>query len=356
MTQRAALSTTGQRPSTAMSLLLKGSPILAVILALLLGALIIAAVGVSPLAAYQAMVKGAFGSPRALTQASLRAVPLLLISLGLVLAFRSRIWNIGAEGQLYMGAWAAALFALSFPDLPPALMLMGLLLVGFAGGALWGLVPALLRAYLGANEIVTSLLLNYVAIFWVSYQVRLPMKDPTSFLPQSAVLPASASLPVLPGTRLHMGVILGLILVPAIAFILWKTPLGYRLRVVGSNPNAARFAGINVPLHIIIVMVISGGLAGIAGMIEVAGVHHRLIQDISPGFGFTAIVVALLGQLHPAGALLAAYFFASLVIGADSMQRIVGLPVALTEVIQALVVLFVLASEAFRRRVRRVVG
>ncbi|MGQ9517916.1 MAG: ABC transporter permease [Anaerolineae bacterium] len=331
-------------------MLLTTSPILAVLFALLLGALIIASVGVNPLAAYQSMVKGAFGSPRALTQAALRAVPLLLISLGLILAFRSRIWNIGAEGQLYMGAWVATLFALSFPSLPPAVMLAGLLLAGFVGGAVWGLVPALLRAYLGANEIVTSLLLNYVAIFWVSYQVRLPMKDPTSFLPQSAVLPTPAALPVLPGTRLHMGVVLALALIPIIAFILWRTPLGYRLRVVGSNPDAARFAGINVPLHIIIVMVISGGLAGAAGMIEVAGVHHRLIQDLSPGFGFTAIVVALLGQLHPAGALLAAYFFASLVIGADSMQRVVGLPVALTEVIQALVVLFVLASEVVRRR------
>lgn len=350
MTGKTALSSADGRPALAKSILLTASPILAVLFALLLGALIIASVGVNPLTAYQSMVKGAFGSPRALTQAALRAVPLLLISLGLILAFRSRIWNIGAEGQLYMGAWVATLFALSFPSLPPAVMLAGLLLASFVGGAVWGLVPALLRAYLGANEIVTSLLLNYVAIFWVSYQVRLPMKDPTSFLPQSAVLPTPAALPVLPGTRLHMGVVLALALIPIIAFILWRTPLGYRLRVVGSNPDAARFAGINVTLHIIIVMVISGGLAGAAGMIEVAGVHHRLIQDLSPGFGFTAIVVALLGQLNPMGALLAAYFFASLVIGADSMQRVVGLPVALTEVIQALVVLFVLASEVVRRR------
>lgn len=326
------------------------SPILAVLCALALSAIIIALVGVSPLDAYGALVKGALGSPRALTQTALRSGPLLLISLGLILAFRSKIWNIGAEGQFYMGALTAAWFALTFPNLSPPAMLLALLAAGFIGGALWGLIPALLRAFLGANEIVTSLLLNYVAMFFISYLVRSPLKDPTSFLPQSAPMPASAAIPLIPGTRLHLGIVLAVLCAPLIAWIVWRTPLGYRIRVVGANPDAARFAGISVPLNIILVMVLSGGMAGVAGMFEVAAVHHRLMEGISPGFGFTAIVVALLGQLNPFGAVLSSFFFASLVIGADAMQRVVGLPVALTEVIQALVVLFVLASEYMRRR------
>jgi general nucleoside transport system permease protein len=325
-------------------------PLAAVALALLLCAVIIALVGTNPLDAYRALARGAFGSTRAATQTAIRAAPLLLIALGLTLAFRSKVWNIGAEGQFFMGALAASWFALQFDSLPPAIMLPAMVAVAFLGGALWGLIPALLRAYMGANEIVTSLLLNYVAAFFVAYLVRSPMKDPNYFLPQSAPLPAAATIPLLGNSKLHAGIILALVCVPIIYLILWKTPLGYRLRVVGSNPDAARYAGISVERSIITVMLISGGMAGIAGMVEVAAVHHRLMTGISAGFGFTAIVVALLGQLNPLGVLVAAYFFASLVIGADSMQRVVGLPVSLTEIIQALVVLFFLAGDHFSKR------
>jgi len=329
-----------------------GIPLASVALALLLCAIIIALLGTNPLDAYRSLARGAFGSERAITQTAIRAVPLLLIALGLTLAFRSKVWNIGAEGQFFMGALAATWFSLQFETLPVYVMLPAMTVVAFIGGALWGLIPALLRAYMGANEIVTSLLLNYVAVFFVNYLIRSPMKDPDYFLPQSAPLPDAATLPLIGDTRLHAGIIIALICVPLIYLILWKTPLGYRLRVVGSNPDAARYAGISVERSIITVMVISGGLAGIAGMVEVAAVHHRLMAGISPGFGFTAIVVALLGQLNPMGVLFASYFFASLVIGADSMQRVVGLPVSLTEVIQALVVLFFLAGDYFSKRRR----
>ncbi len=324
-------------------------PALAVLLSLALGVVLILVVRVNPLDAYRALVKGAVGSPRALVQAALRTTPLLLISLGLTLAFRCKAWNIGAEGQFFMGALAASWLGLALDGWPAWLLLPAMVVVAWLAGAAWAVIPGFLKAKRGTNEIVTSLLTNYVAIFFVSYLVRAPMKDPEYYLPQSAPLGPAATLPFIPGTRLHIGLLLALLCVPLVYLILWKMPLGYRLRVVGTNPEAARYAGISVPSHIVIAMVLSGGLAGVAGMVEVSGVHHRLMTGISPGFGYTAIVVALLGQLNPVGVLLAAYFFASLVIGADSMQRVVGLPVALTEVIQALVVVFVLASDYLTR-------
>lgn len=327
-------------------------PVLAVLLSLVVGAIFILAVRVNPLAAYGALFKGAVGSPRALIQTALLATPLLLISLGLTLAFRSTVWNIGAEGQFFMGALAATWVGLTFSGWPMWLLLPLMVVAGWLFGAAWAAIPGLLKAKQGANEIVTSLLLNYVAIFFINYLVRLPLKDPEYYLPQSASLVEAAILPPIPGTRLHIGLVLALLCVPLVYLLLFKTPLGYRLRVVGANPEAGRYAGINVPAHIVIAMMLSGGLAGIAGMVEVSGVHHRLMSGISPGFGYTAIVVALLGRLHPVGALLASFLFAALVIGADSMQRIVGLPVALTAVIQALVVLFILASDYLARRWR----
>ena len=327
-------------------------PAMAVLLSLVIGALLIMVVRVNPLDAYGALFQGAFGKVRALTQLALRATPLLLIGLGLTLAFRSRVWNIGAEGQFYMGAVAATWLGLTLTGWSTWLVLPAMLAAGAVAGAAWGAIPGLLKAKRGTNEIVTSLLMNYVAIFFISYLVRLPMKDPEYYLPQSATLDQAATLSMIPGTRLHIGLLIALVCVPLVYLLLWKTPLGYRLRVVGSNPDAARYAGINVAAHIVMAMALSGAFAGVAAMIEVAGVHHRLMVGISPGFGYSAIVVALIGRLNPIGVLVAAFFFASLVIGADSMQRVVGLPVSLTDVIQGLVVLLVVASDYLARRWR----
>jgi len=327
-------------------------PLAAVLLSLVVGAFLIMLVQVNPLDAYGALAKGALGTVRAVTQVALRSVPLLLIGLGLLLAFRCKVWNIGAEGQFFMGALAATWVGLSFGSWPAWVVLPAMLVAAGLAGAAWGAIPGLLKARRGTSEIVTSLLLNYVAILFVSYLVRLPMKDPQYYLPQSAPLGDAATLFLIPGTRLHAGLLIALVCVPLVYLVLWKTPFGYRLRVVGANPTAARYAGIDVAAHVVAAMVLSGGLAGVAGMIEVAGVHHRLMTGISPGFGYTGIVVALLGRLHPIGVLLAAYFFSSLTIGADSMQRVVGLPVALTDIIQALVVLFVLASDYVTQRKR----
>lgn len=337
-----------RRPSLLIEIL---TPVLAVALALAVGAFLILVVGVSPLVAYVALVRGAFGSANSLTQIVLKATPLLLIGLGLTVAFRCKVWNIGAEGQFYMGALAATWVGVSFGGIPTPLMLPLVGVAGFTGGALWGVIPAVLKIKRGVNEIISTLMMNYIAIFFLSYLVRLPLKDPDYYLPQTAAISSLSELPFLfPGSRLHAGIVVALLCVPLIYFVLWKTTLGYRIRAVGANPDAARYAGMNIARNIIMAMIISGGLAGLAGMVEVAGIHHRLLVGISPGYGYTAIVVALLGKLNPIGVMLAAYLFAVLVIGADSMQRILGIPVTIVVAIQALVILFVLGSEAFSRR------
>ncbi|MCL4458938.1 MAG: ABC transporter permease [Chloroflexi bacterium] len=335
--------------------LLRGlfSPLIAIILALGMGALLILGSGVNPLAAYRALFLAAFGGPLSLSEVLVRTIPLLLIGLGLTIAFRCRVWNIGAEGQLYIGALAATWLALTFSDIPGLLLLFLMFVISFLAGAFWGAIPGALKAKFGVSEIITSLMLNYVAFFFVSYLVRVPLKNPQYYLPETAHIPEATQLPILiPKSSLHLGIVVPLLCVPLVYILLWKTVLGYKIRAVGISPQAARYAGINVARYIILAMVLSGGLAGLAGMIEVAGVQYRLTAYISSQYGFTAIVVALLGRLHPVGVLFAAFLFAALIVGADAMQRVVGLSVNLVYVIEGLVVIFVLGSEALRRRRR----
>lgn len=326
-----------------------GPPVAGALVALLLGAVLIALSGTDPLAAYQAMLKGAFGGKRQLTETALKATPLLLIGLGLTVAFRARVWNIGGEGQFYMGALFGSFIALRFTALPAAILIPAMLVAGVLGGALWGLIPALLRTRRGISEIISTLMLNYVALFIIEYVARVLLRDPNGFLPESAQFVKAARLPGLFGTRLHLGVFVALLLIPLIYYLIWRTPVGFRLRAVGSRASVARFAGISVERSIIFVLVFSGGLAGLAGIIEVSFLHTRLKGGISGGYGFTGILVALLGRLHPVGVLFAAIFFSALTIGANTMHTLIGLPVTLADVIQALIVLFVVGFDAFFR-------
>ena len=313
---------------------------------------IILLVGVNPIEAYLALVVGAFGSSRGLTETILQAVPLLLIALGLVLAFRCQVWNIGAEGQYLIGALSATWVGLAWGESLPSLVILPLMFIaGALGGGVWGAIPGILKAKRGLSEIVVSLMLNFVAFYGLAYLVRVPLKNPEYFLPHTAPLPEAARLLLLGGPRLHIGVIIALVAVGLVYFILWRTSLGYELRAVGANPTAAEAAGIHVSRSIVLAMVLSGMFAGVAGMIEVAGVHHFLSQDISIGYGFTAILIAILGQLNPFGVLLAAFFFASLQIGADYMQRAVQLQKALVGFIQATLVLFFLVGTVLAKRV-----
>jgi ABC-type uncharacterized transport system permease subunit len=326
-----------------------GPAILGTLIALLAGFLIIALSGSNPLVAYQAMWRGAFGGSRQLTETALKATPLLLIGLGLTVAFKARVWNIGAEGQYFMGAMFGSFVALHYATLPAAILIPLMLMAGMVGGAIWGLIPALLRTQRGMNEIITTLMLNYVAIFLVEYVSRGPLQDPNGYLPESAQFVKAARLAGLFGTRIHLGVIIALILVPVIYVLIWRTPLGFRLRAIGSRATVARFAGIDVNRGILFVLLFSGALAGLAGIIEVSYLHSRLKGSISGDYGFTGILVALLGRLHPVGVLVAAIFFAALTIGSDSMHTITGLPATLADAIQALMVLFVLGVDAFFR-------
>ena len=326
-----------------------GPPLLGGVIALLLGAVLIALSGTDPLTAYQAMLRGAFGGKRQLTETALKATPLLLIGLGLTVAFKARVWNIGGEGQYFMGALFGSIIALRFTELPAIVLIPLVLVAGIIGGAVWGLVPALLRTRRGINEIISTLMLNYVAVFIVEYVARVPLRDPNGYLPESAQFVKNARLAGMFGTRLHLGVLFALVLIPLIYLLIWRTPVGFRLRAVGSKASVARFAGIFVERSIIFVLVFSGGLAGLAGIMEVTYLHSRLKGGISGGYGFTGILVALLGRLHPAGVLFAAIFFSALTIGANTMHTLTGLPVTIADVIQALIVLFVVGFDALFR-------
>lgn len=327
------------------------APLAGALLGLLIGALLIGATGANPVAAYATLLKGALGGQRPLIETFLKTGPLLLMGLGLTVAFRCKVWNIGGEGQYFMGALAGAAIGLAFQTTLPAVILIPLMaLGGMAGGALWAGLAALLKIRFNVNEIITTLMLNYIAEYAVLYLARGPLKDAESFLPQSAQLVGAARLPTLFGTRLHIGVLVALLLIPVIYLLLWKTPLGFRIRAIGASPTVAYAAGMNVTWGLAFALLLSGALAGLTGMTEVSALHTRLKDGISGNYGFTGILVALLGRLHPVGVFVAALFFAILAIGAQSMHSVFGLPIALAQMVQALVVLFVLIVDALARR------
>ncbi len=324
-------------------------PLLGAILALALGGILIALAGVNPLKAYQVMVFEAFGGTRQLTETILKATPLLIIGLGLTVAFRSKVWNIGAEGQYYIGALCGSIVALTLPNLSPWLLIPLMLIAGGIGGMLWSGIAGLLHIKRGMNVIICTLMLNYIAILLVQYVARSPLRDPNGFLPESTQFSAAAQIPTLFGGRLHLGVVLALVLVLVIYILLWRTPLGFKLRAVGSRASVARTAGMNVTGSILTALMLSGALAGIAGIIEVSYTYTRLKGNISGGYGFSGILVALLGQLHPVGVLIAAVLFSALTIGAEGLQVSLQVPAAVSQVIQALVVLFVIVGDAIAR-------
>ncbi|HBY94528.1 MAG TPA: ABC transporter permease [Chloroflexi bacterium] len=328
-------------------------PIVSLLLALLFGAILLAAVGAPPLETYRAMLVGAFGSSYALSETLVKAIPLMLTGLAVSIAFRMLFWNIGAEGQLAMGGFAAAGIALfgppAFPWIPQALWLPLIIVGGFLVGALWGLIPAMLKAYLRVNEIITTLMFNYIAILWVEYLFYGPWKDPKGFgFPGTAPFPEYTWLPRLVG-RVHIGLLFALVAAFAIWLILGRTKWGYEIRLIGENPAAARYAGISISRNILLVMILSGGLAALAGVTEVTGISHRLQQGLTVGNGFTAIIVAWLAKLNPWGVLLVAFFLAGLLVGGDQIQITMGLPASMALVLQGAIFFFILGGDIFTR-------
>lgn len=327
-----------------------GAPVIGVLVGLLIGGLLILLAGANPIEAYASMLDGAFGGKRQIEETLLKAAPLLLMGLGLTAAFRARVWNIGGEGQFYMGALAGGVIALYFPHWPRPLLILTMLGAGLLGGALWAGLAGLLKVRRGISEIISTLMLNYIAILFMEYMARGPLQEPGGFLPESAQFDPAARMPVFFDTRVHLGVLLSVLLVPAVYALLWSTPLGFRLRAVGSRLSVARYAGINVERMILFALMFSGALAGLAGIIEVSTLHTRLKGSISGGYGFTGILVALLGRMHPVGVAVASLFFAALTIGAQSMHVTYGLPVTLANAVQAIMVLCVLAADAIAHR------
>jgi ABC-type uncharacterized transport system permease subunit len=331
-------------------------PILAVLAALLIGAVMMALLHVDPLQGYLELMSGAFGSVSGLTQSIVKATPLLLVGLGIVIAFRANVINIGGEGQIILGALAGTWFSLAFRDWPGWLLIPATMLSGFLAGGMWGFIPGILKARLGVNEILSTVMMNAIALQLMNYLLRGPMMDPIelakgTFLAQSERLPESVWLPrLVPQTQLHTGAILAIVLAVAVYIFLWRTTIGYRIRAVGLNPDAARYAGIRVPFYQALSLTLAGGFAGLAGVIEVIGVQHRLLQGISSGYGFSGIVAALFGGLHPLGAIPASFLFGGLLVGADKMQRAVQVPSALIDTLLGLIVLFVVGSGLLARR------
>ena len=326
-----------------------GAPVLGALVGLSIGAFLILVTGSNPIDAYWVMFKGAFGGSRQITETLLKTTPILLIGLGMTVAFRARVWNIGGEGQYFIGALLGGLIALYWTGLPQPFLWLVILLAGSLGGMLWALIPAVFKIRFGMSEIISTLMLNYIATLLMMYLTRGPLQEPGGVLPVSAKFASITMLPVFPGTRVHLGVFLAFILVPLIYVLLWKTPLGFRLRAVGSRASVAQYAGINVNRAILTALLISGGLAGIAGITEVLMIHTRLKGTISGGYGFSAILVALLGRMNPIGVLLASIFFAALIIGAETMHVLSGVPPELADAIQAVIVLSVLAVHAWTR-------
>jgi general nucleoside transport system permease protein len=326
------------------------SSLAAILLALVTGGVLMAVAGGDPLAAYGSLVEGAVGSPFAIGQVLTQAVPLIIIGLGVALAFRGRVYNIGAEGQLFAGALTGGSVAILLPVSSGPLLWLLAALAGTAGGALWGGIVGVLRARWSVNEVITSLLLNYVAVLLFTYVVRKPMRDPGATALQGRVIPSEAKLPTVPELFVHDGVFLALVLVPLFAYLMTRTPFGFRVGMLGHNAEAARAAGVSPGRLIVALMLISGGLAGLAGVLQILGVSGRLDATISQGYGFTAIVVALLGRLSATGVLLGALFLAALSAGGQAMSVAQELPYAIVLAIQGVFVVFLLIADRLGRR------
>lgn len=367
-------------------------PLIAVIGALLVGAVVLVLLDTNPVEAYTAMFSGAFANKNGLADTMVKAIPLLLVGLGIVIAFRANVINIGAEGQLIVGALLATYLAVELGDTwPNYIVIIISLIAGALVGGLWAGIPGYLKAYLNVNEILSTIMMNQIAIQVGFFLLRGPMIDPKEVeagtnIPHSARLPRPTDLPrftdiagwfgftdsakdlnltgfqgevyglLVEPTRLHTGFFIAIIMAILVYIFLWRTTIGYRIRAVGLNPAAARYAGMQVPRTIILSMGLSGAFAGLAGAVEILGLHHRMFEPlaVSAGYGFSGIVVALFGKLHPIGAIPASILFGGLLVGGDKMQRAVQVPQVFVTALLGLIVLFVVSSEIWsRRRVRR---
>ncbi len=344
-----------ERRETVPLALVATAPLVAIFAALVLAAGLIGAAGVNPLSAYAEMLRGALGSRLSITEMLTRATPLILTGLAAAVAFRARLWNIGGEGQFYVGALVTAWIGHSL-GLPGPIGIAVLMVCGMAAGALLLAGPAYLRLRFGVDEVVTTLLLNFIVILFVGLMIEGPLRDPLAFgWPQSVPVDSDYRLPdLVPRTRLHIGLLFAIAAAGVVWLVLTRTVFGVETRAAGLNARAAAFAGISLPRTIMGVALVSGALAGLAGAVEVMGVTGGVTTTMSPGFGYAGIVVAMLAALHPAGVVAAAIFVATVFVGADAMSRATGVPSFIADVIVALSLLTMLVALLFTTyRLRR---
>ncbi len=333
----------------------------AIAVSLVLGGIVLQMVGGNAWAAYRHIARNAFGNVGVLSDTVVKAIPLMIIGLALTVAFRMKLWNIGAEGQFFMGAFGASLVVLGglVPETAPRwLMLAAMALSGMLFGALWGFIPGYLKAKLRVNEIITTLMLNYIAVAWNNFFIFGVWSEAgfqmSRVFPKNAWLPRLADyarqVPALRGLTAHLGLAFGLAAAVLVWYILYRSRWGYEIRLIGDNPRAAQYAGLNIVRNTVLVLMFSGGLAGLAGMSEIAGVVHRLQGAISPGYGFTAIIVAWLARLNPALVVLVSILFGGLLLAGREIQ-----PAGIPRLIQGIILFALIASEVLLRyRVRLV--
>jgi len=336
--------------------------VLAVLLAFVIGGVVIQLAGGQPIKAYQHIFEAAFGSVGVLNDTLVKATPLILTGLACALAFQMKLWNIGAEGQFYLGAWGASavvLIPLLPANTPRIIMILAMLVAGFICGALWGLVPGYLKAKFNVNEIISTLMMNYIAVSWTLFWVfgawseggfqMSPVFPKTAWLPR--LTDYARQFPALGGLTVHLGLLFGVLAAVAVWFIIKRSRWGYEIRLIGDNPRAAKYAGINIVRNTVLVMMLSGGLAGLAGMSEISGVVHRLQGAISPGYGFTGIIIAWLAKLNAFAVVLVAILFGGLLLAGREIQ-----PSGIPSMLQGIILFCVIASDVLLRyRVRFIV-
>lgn len=321
---------------------------ISVILALVFSGIFLALIKLNPIDVYLSMLKGAFGSPYSVRETIINAIPLVITSLGIGIAFKMQFWNIGGDGQVIMGAFCCSYFALNFPTLPKVVLLTLMLIAGFIGGAIWALIPAYFKSKWGTNETIVTLMMNYVALKWVTYLQYGPWKDKNANgFPKIPNFAPNAVLPDVFG--INMGWIIALLLAVAIYVFMNKTKKGYEIAVIGESQKTAIYAGVNIKKTILIAMLLSGGLCGITGMIQASAVSGTLSVQVSGGVGYTAIITAWLANLSAPGIIVVSVLFAALVQGGSYIQTAFGIPQAAAQILQSMILFFVLGGEFFLR-------
>jgi simple sugar transport system permease protein len=326
-----------------------------VVVALLIGAVIIAMAGGNPWLSYAHIAQASFGSLGVFSDTLVKAIPLMIVGLACALAFRMRLWNIGAEGQFFLGAWGASAVVLTplLPETAPRwLFILVMMLVGMLCGAIWGFIPGYLKARFGVNEIISTLMLNYIAISYNDYFIYAIWSESgfqmSKRFPQNAWLPRltdyGAQVDIFRGLTTHLGLLFAILAAVVVWLILYRSQWGYEIRLVGDNPNAARYAGISITRNTVLVMMVSGALAGLAGMSEITGVVHRLQGSISPGYGFTGIIVAWLAKLNPAAVIFVSILFGALILAGREIQ-----PSGVPKLIQGIILVCLIAGDYFMR-------